>query len=161
MSELIVLSFKDIEQAGEVLDALEKLEPEGQVNIEDAAVIVKDEAGKINVKNQMSSGTKGGAVLGGMLGLLLGLVFFPVAGLVIGAIGGALLGKSVKHGIDPQFIKEVTESLKPGMSALFVIGSGNPAAVRGVLQHFQGDIYQTTLSPEGVEALERALKKKE
>jgi len=158
MSELIVLTFNDVEQAGEVLEALKKLEPDGLVNIEDAAVVVKDESGEIKVKNQMSSGVKGGAVLGGMLGLLLGLVFFPVAGLVIGAIGGALLGKSVKHGIDKQFVAEVTDSIKPGMSALFVIGSGTPAAVRGTLEHFHGDIYQTTLAPEGVEALEEALK---
>lgn len=158
MAELIVLTFEDTEQAGAALEALKKMQHHGQVEIKDAAVIVKDESGKVEVKNQMDSGTKGGAVAGGFLGLLLAGLFFPVAGVLIGAIGGALIGKSLNYGVDDKFVKSVTESLKPGMSALFVVGSGRPAAVRGALQPFKGTVYQTTLSDEAVKTLEDALK---
>jgi uncharacterized membrane protein len=158
MSNLIVLTFDDTHQAGEALEALQKLQPEGQVKIDDAAVIVKHESGKVEVKNRLDTGVKGGLIGGGLLGLILGGLFFPVAGMLIGAIGGALVGKSLNYGVDDKFVKSVTESLEPGMSALFVIGSGSPAAVRAALTPFKGTVYQTTISDEALETLKQALK---
>lgn len=158
MSELIVLTFEDTHQAGEALDVLQKLQHEGQVKIDDAAVIVKHESGKVEVKNRLDTGVKGGMIGGGLLGLLLAGLFFPVAGVLIGAIGGALVGKSLNYGVDDKFVRSVTESLEPGMSALFVIGSGSPAAVRAALTPFKGTVYQTTISEEALETLNQALK---
>jgi uncharacterized membrane protein len=161
MSQLVVLTFEDTEQAGEVFEALKVIQHSGGLKLDDAAVIVKDESGKVHVKNQMDTGMKWGAVGGGMLGLLLASVFFPLAGLAIGAIGGALVGKAMNLGVDQKFVKDVTETLKPGSSALFVMGSGDPDRVVASLRPFQGTIYQTTLPTEAVEALQEALKKKE
>jgi uncharacterized membrane protein len=162
MSNLVVLTFDDTEQAGEALDALKKVQREGFLKIDDAAVIVKDETGKVNIKNQLDTGVKWGAVGGGLIGLILASVFFPLAGLAIGALGGALVGKTLDLGVDKKFVQDVTESLKPGSSALFVIGSGdNPDMVAAALRPFQGTIYQTTLPTEAVEELHAALKKKE
>jgi len=161
MSNLIVLTFDDTEQAGQVFEAIKQAQAGGHVKIEDAAVIVKDEAGKVHIKNQMDKTVAVGAVGGGILGLMIASVFFPLAGLVIGAIGGGLIGKSMDKGVDQKFVKDVTETLKPGSSALFVIGSGDPAVVLAILRPFQGTIYQTTLSSELVDELHSALKKKE
>jgi uncharacterized membrane protein len=161
MSQLIVLTFDDTEQAGEVFEALKKTQKTGYLKIDDAAVIVKQESGKVEIKNQLDTGVKWGAVGGGFLGLLLASVFFPLAGLAIGAIGGALVGKALDMGVDKKFVKEVTESLKPGSSALFVIGSGNPDVVAATFRPFQGTVYQTSLSEEAMETLQDALKKKE
>jgi len=162
MSHLIVLSFDDTEQAGQAFEALKKSQRGGHLRIDDAAVIVKQESGKVEIKNQLDTGVKWGAVGGGVLGLLLAGVFFPLAGLAIGAVGGALVGKSLDLGVDQKFVKDVTETLNPGMSALFVIGSSDkPDAISGLLRPFQGTIYQTTLSTEGVEMLRDALKHKE
>lgn len=162
MSELIVLTFEDTEQAGLVLEALKKVDHSGYLKIDDAAVVVKDESGKIHVKNQTDTGVKWGAFGGGMLGLILASVFFPLAGLAVGVIGGALIGKSLDMGVDKKFVKDVTETLKPGTSVLFVLGSSsNPAAVAGAFRPFQGTIYQTTLPTEAVEQLRDALKNKE
>jgi uncharacterized membrane protein len=161
MSELIVLTFDDMEQAGEALEALKKARSDGYLKIDDAAVIVKDESGKIDVKNQLDTGVKWGAVGGGLIGLILASVFFPVAGLAIGAIGGALVGKSLNLGVDKKFVQDVTESLKPGSSALFVIGSGNPDVIMAALRPFQGSIYQTTLPTEAVDELHEVLKNKD
>lgn len=158
MSNLIVLTFEDTHQAGEALEALKKLEKSELAAIDDAAVIVKDESGKVHLKNQMDKGTKWGAVGGGLLGLLLAGLFFPVAGLAVGAAMGALVGKSMDLGVDRDFVKKVTEELQPGTSALFVIGSGNPEAVRATLEHFQGQVYQTTLDGEKLDTLKKALK---
>ena len=161
MSNLIVLTFDDTEQAGQVFEAIKQAQSSGHVKIEDAAVIVKDETGKVHVKNQMDKAIAVGAVGGGILGLMIASVFFPLAGLAIGAIGGGLIGKSLDKGVDQKFVKDVTESLKPGSSALFVIGSGDPAVVLAILRPFQGTVYQTTLPSDLVDELLVALKKKE
>jgi uncharacterized membrane protein len=161
MSNLIVLTFDDTEQAGQVFEAIKQAQGSGHVKLEDAAVIVKDESGKVEVKNQLDKSIAVGAVGGGILGLMIASVFFPLAGLAIGAIGGGLIGKSLNKGVDQQFVKDVTETLKPGSSALFVIGSGDPAVVSAILRPFQGTIYQTTLPSELVDELHSALKKKE
>ena len=162
MSNLVVLTFDDTEQAGQAFDALKKAQSGGYLKIDDAAVIVKLASGKVEIKNQLDTGVKWGAVGGGVLGLILASVFFPLAGLAIGAIGGALVGKSLDLGVDQKFVRDVTESLKPGSSALFVIGSSsNPEVVLAAMRPFQGTIYQTTLPTEAVEALHAALKNKE
>ena len=162
MSNLVVLTFEDIHQAGEAFEALKKAQHSGNLTIDDAAVIVKQESGKVEIKNQLDKGVKMGAVGGSVLGLLLASLFFPLAGIAIGAIGGALVGMTLNMGVDKKFVKDVTETLKPGSSALFVIGSSDhPDAVSAALRPFQGTIYQTTLPTEAVEALQDALKKKE
>jgi len=162
MSHLIVLTFDDTEQAGQALDAIKKADRSGYLKIDDAAVIVKQESGKVEIKNQLDKGVKWGAISGGVLGLLFVGVFFPLAGLTLGAVGGALVGKALDLGVDKKFVENVTETLKPGMSALFVIGSSDkPDEISGLLRPFQGTIYQTTLSTDAVETLRNELKRKE
>ncbi len=160
MSQLLVLTFEDTEQAGQAFAALRKVQGSGNLKIDDAAVVVKQESGKVEIKNQLDTGVKWGAFGGGVLGLLLAGLFFPLAGLAIGAIGGALIGKTLEMGVDKKFVQDVTENLKPGSSALFVIGSGNPEVLAAALRPFQGTIYQTTLPTEAVEELQDALKRK-
>ncbi len=161
MSQLVVLTFDDTEQAGQAFEALENAQRTGRLKIDDAAVIVKQSSGKVEIQNQLDTGVRGGAIGGGVIGLLLAGVFFPLAGLVIGAIGGALVGKSIGDHVDQKFVKDVTETLKPGSSALFVIGSGDPVVAIGALRPFKGTIYQTSLPTEMVDALHEALKNKE
>jgi uncharacterized membrane protein len=162
MSNLVVLTFKDTTQAVEAYETLKRAQSAGQLKIDDAAVIVKQESGKVEIKNQLDTGVKWGAVGGSVLGLLLGSLFFPLAGIAIGALGGALVGKTLDLGVDQKFVREVTESLEPGSSALFIIGkSDHPDAIVAILRPYQGTVYQTSLPTEAMEALQDALKKRE
>jgi uncharacterized membrane protein len=70
MSQLIVIKFDDMEQAGKVREALRAQEKQGLIKMEDAEVIVRDADGKIEKKGETDRGVKIGAVGGGMLGLL-------------------------------------------------------------------------------------------
>src|SRR3712207_474105 len=112
MSNLIVVTFDNRDEAGKVRATLRGLENSGQLRLDDAAVIVKGADGKLHVDNEIDRGVKLGALGGGLLGLLLS-VFFPVAGLVIGAAGGALAGRMADLGIDQKFVADVSASLQP------------------------------------------------
>ena len=157
-SSLIVLTFDNMGEAEEVHEALVKGKKEGILQIEDAAVIVKDEHGKVHVKNQVARGTWAATGVGGMLGLLIGSIFFPIGGLVMGLAGGALVGRMMNLGVDGKFVKQVEEEIQPGTSAIFVlIGNADPTAELAILRQFKGKVLQTNLSTEAEESLRKAV----
>jgi uncharacterized membrane protein len=159
MSYLIVTTYNDPDKAEQVREAIRTQEHGGRISLDDSAVIVKDQEGKIHVTNQVDRGTKVGAAGGGFLGLLIGSLLFPFAGLLIGAVGGAVVGHFMDKGVDQSFVKDVSNELTPGSSALFIlVRDGDPGAVVSTLQYFQGKVYQTTLDSETEETLRRAMK---
>lgn len=150
MSNLIVMTFPNRSEAGRVRQTLRDLERGGRVSLDDAAVIVKDAHGKLDVDNEVDRGVKIGALGGGLVGLVLSFLF-PLAGIVLGAAGGALIGRMADLGIDKQFVQDVSASLQPNNSALFVIvRDADPSIVVAALEPYQGTLHHTTLDP-GVE----------
>jgi uncharacterized membrane protein len=148
MSDLIVITFDNVDDAKNLRAELRRLEGEGVLGLDDAAVIEKDASGKVHIHDEVDRAVVIGALTGGLLGAFLSFLF-PIAGLVIGAGGGALVGKLTDMGVDKQFIQDVTEGLKPGSSALFVlVGSGNIEAALSAIRPYRGTLYQTTLPTE-------------
>ena len=161
MSHLIVVTFDNPDEAGQVLETLRSVQREGYLGLDDSAVVVKDEEGKVHVKNEMDRGVKIGAVGGGLLGLLLAGIFFPIAGLLVGAVAGGLIGKSVDLGVDQKFVKEVSEDIQPGTSALFfIVRDAEPDVAVAALRPYKGTVRQTTFPPEAEKELRRILKKR-
>ena len=153
MSNLVVITFQDPEEAHRVLEALRDEEHDHQISLDDTAVVVKGEDGTVEVDNEVDRGIKIGAVGGGLLGLLIGfLVGGPLVSLALGAVAGALGGDLANLGIDQRFINDVTEDLAPGSSALFLMArDADPEATAAVLEPFEGKIYYSYL-PEETEA---------
>jgi len=153
---LVVITFETEQEAGEVLKIIRRLEHEGVIKLKDSAVVSKDASGKAHVKNELSSATEIGAVSGAIIGPLL-MVFFPVGGIILGAVAGGAIGAMTGHGVEGKFVKDVSESLKPGGSALFLmINQGHPAAIDALKGH-HGTVYQTTLPEDIEERLRKAL----
>ena len=157
MSQLLVITFENRETAGQAAERLKGVQKAHGVDISDMAVVEKDADGKAHVQHGIDTTTAGGAITGGVLGLLLGLVFFPVAGLAIGAIAGGAIGRSLHKNVDKNLVKDVTDDLTENTSALFVLGTGNPAAVVGALDPYKGKVYQSTLDPEDEAQIQAAL----
>lgn len=159
MGHVAVIIFDSAEQAGQARATMKELERQGLISLDDAAVIVKDEDGNVTVRDELDRPVAKGAVVGGFIGLLLGSIFFPITGLAIGALGGALVGKSLDRGIDQNFIREVTEALTPGTSALFAfLRQADPTAALAALKPYSGRVYHSSLSPSVEQELERLLK---
>jgi uncharacterized membrane protein len=155
---LVVFTYDDENEARSALDALQNLQKAGRLSIDDSAVIRRGEDGKIHVDNKVDSSVKGGAAIGGMLGLIIGGLLFPIGGLILGVAGGAAVGKMMETGVDKKFVEDVSNSLQPGSSALFVTSSGgDPAAVVAALQPFKGTVYHTNLSSEAEQSLRSAM----
>jgi uncharacterized membrane protein len=157
VSNVAVVTFDNLHEAAELRQTLRNLQKQGLVEVEDAAVIMRDSEGQVKVDNETSHGVKVGAGAGALAGLFVAFLF-PVVGMAVGAAGGALVAHFMDLGIDQQFVKDVTASLQPGSSALLVVvNSADPSAVRGALGPYQGTVYQTSLDPEAEATLREAL----
>lgn len=158
MSHILVITFEDENQAPAVLESLRMLERQNLLNLNDAAVIVKDATGKVHLQNMTEKGVKAGAATGGLLGLALGAFLFPIAGIALGAVGGALVGKSLQTGVDKKFINEVKESLNPSNSAiLFIVRHENVGVLIAALEPYNGTIYQSSFDSEVEAEIRKAL----
>jgi uncharacterized membrane protein len=161
MSNLVVITFDDADEAMNVHDTLKSGEAAGFISLDDMAVVTKNEEGEVHVSNEVDRGVKVGAIGGGALGLLIGTVFFPVAGLALGAIGGALVGKLADTGVDKKMIENVKNDLQPGTSAIFfLVREANPDAAIAALKPYKGNVYATSLPPEAEEQVRAVLKKR-
>ncbi|MGB9927195.1 MAG: DUF1269 domain-containing protein [Methanosarcina sp.] len=157
MSELIVFAFSNDKGASEMDEAIKKLQKEQLITLEDAAIVVRKQDGKVKVKQAMNlvgAGTLGGA----FWGMLIGLLFFaPWLGLAVGAITGAITGKLTDYGIDDDFIHEVAETIEPGGSGLFLlISKWTEDKVLDELSRFNPKIVRTSLSKEEEHKLKAA-----
>ncbi|MCP4166007.1 MAG: DUF1269 domain-containing protein [Chloroflexi bacterium] len=164
MSELIVLAYKGEDTANQALEELDRLQKLELIQLEDAAVVVKNQKGKVKVKQTLEKKYTGAsAVWGGFWGLLIGLLFLnPLLWGLIGAAMGALFSKGADLGIDNKFMKEVGDSMEPGDSALFMlVVKATKDKVIPELQKYGGTVYQTSLSNEDEAKLKQALSKDE
>jgi uncharacterized membrane protein len=126
MSELIIVGFNDPEEADRVLLRLSKLRKEYLIDIEDAVVVVRDEDGKVHLKqgiNLVTADATTGFVSGSLWGMPVGFLFLnPLSGFVLGSgIGvgaGALSGSLSDYGINDDFIKSLAETIPPNSFTL-------------------------------------------
>jgi uncharacterized membrane protein len=104
-------------------EVVKDLHAAGAVGTYDAAVVTKDEAGKVHVnKDEMATrhGGWGGAAAGAVIGIL-----FPPS--IIGAalVGGAIGGVSghLWRGMSRADVKELGDTVDSGQAALLIIGA--------------------------------------
>ena len=162
MSNLGVILFDDETTAFDMRTELVKMQKEYLIEMEDAVVVTKNESGKIQL-HQAVNLTAAGAVGGGFWGTLVGMIFLnPLLGAAVGAGAGALSGLLADIGISDKQIKEISESFKPGNSALFVlVRRATTDKVLEGLKEFagKGKVVQTSLSKDSEEALREAIEK--
>jgi uncharacterized membrane protein len=160
MSDLVVLGFDSTEKADQVLSKLVALQKEHLIDLEDAAVVVRDENGKCQVKQAVNL-TAAGAAGGSFWGLLIGLLFMhPLVGVLAGTAAGAISGSLADFGINDNFIKELGDTLQNGSSALFVmVRKATPDKVIEEVKGYNGKVLHTSLSIKEETALKEALEK--
>lgn len=130
--------YADAASAEADYDAIKAAHTElGLLDAYDAAVIVRNDHGKVKIAKKHETPTRVGGVLGGGIGLATGLVIalFPFAAIGVAALaggaGGALLGAVAGHaaaGMSRHDLKELGEQLDSGQAGLVVVGVADVGA---------------------------------
>ncbi|MGW1724683.1 DUF1269 domain-containing protein [Streptomyces sp. NPDC002306] len=158
MSNLFVVAYDDLATANQVREKLFELSKQHLVELEDAVVVERHADGKIKLHqavNHTTMGAAGGAVWGGVIGLLF---LAPLLGAAVGAAAGAAGGAFTDTGINDNFMKDLSQNLRPGAAALFVLvkhAAGDKVVPQ--IASYGGQLVQTSLSKADEEALREAI----
>ncbi len=148
--QLIVAAFQDEDAAGDALKELKLARKEKLIDIQDAAVIRRDEKNRLHIKETADPGGGRGAAAGGTIGAIIGLIGGP-AGVVVGGAAGALVGgmtaKVIDSGIPDDRLRQIGEGLKPGTSAIVAI-----------IEHRWVEEVQNQLAETGADVLTEAMR---
>jgi uncharacterized membrane protein len=161
MSDLIVIGYPDEKTADKVWEELVRLERDYLVDLEDAAIIRRDQKGKLHVTTPAHHAVAWGTLSGMFWGVLIGLLFlFPLAPVVgvAGGIMGAALGSAENLGIKGDFKQRVQDMIRPGTSAILVIlRKATYDKFVEALRPYGGTILQTSLSHDAEQQLMKVL----
>ena len=122
--QIIVAAFQEEDAADEALKTLKEAKKEKLISIDNAAVIRKDEDGKLHIKETADMGGGKGAGVGVLVGGAIGLIGGPLGVAVGGALGAAVGGLTAKlydGGFKDDRLREIGSSLTPGTSAIVAV----------------------------------------
>ncbi len=115
--------YESVDDAKADLETLKELHREHVVGTYDAAVVSKNEEGKVEIVDKIEKPTQHGGWAGMAVGAAMGLIFPP--GLLVGGLLGAGAGALIGHlegGMSRSDVKEVGEMLDDSEAALIVVG---------------------------------------
>lgn len=160
---IIGISFGDTLRAQEFLIALTRLAKTGRLALRDAAIVVKDDDGKVHVREtvdpQPGSTAVSGAVWTGLIGLFLGGPVGWVAGMGVGAGAGALIAKFVDVGIPDEWVDWFKAAVQPNTATIVALADDiDLPALYDEASRFAGaTLVHTTLAPGASAHLAAAL----
>jgi uncharacterized membrane protein len=139
----VAVAFDTTAEAEQGLRTVEALDG---VSVRDAAVVVRTEAGRIELHQAREISAGEGAVTAGSVGLVAGLLLgIPVGGALLGIVGGGGWGLR-DTGIPDDRLRALGETLEPGHAVLCVlVGDGLPR-VREALSRY-GEVVDAELEP--------------
>jgi len=115
--------YESVDDAKADLEALKEMHREHVVGTYDAAVVTKNEEGKVEIVDKIEKPTQHGGWAGMAVGAAMGLLFPP--GLLVGGLLGAGAGALIGHlegGMSRSDVREVGEMLDNSEAALIVVG---------------------------------------
>lgn len=149
--QLIVAAFQDEKSADEALKALKQAKRERLIGIQNAAVLRKDEKGKLHIKETADMGGGKGAALGGVAGAAIGILAGPALWVpaAVGALVGGLAAKLRDSGFSDERLKTIGDSLEPGSSAIIAVVEHKwVAQVEKELEEAGADMFTEALSAD-------------
>lgn len=158
MADIIAICFDDEPSAERALSRLTEMQRSHLVELTDAVIVTKSDAGKVRLRQTVNL-TATGAASGGIWGTLIGFIFLnPLLGAAAGAASGALVGAFSDYGINDQFMKDTAQSLKPGHAILFFLTRKTTIdKVMPQIGELGGTVLHTSLSEEDERKIREAL----
>jgi uncharacterized membrane protein len=146
---VIVVGFDADDRAYEGLTRLKELDSQGQVGLAEAAVVVRDEDGHIETKDQVGDPSFVGTASGGLVGLLIGILGGPLGVLLGGATGlavGSLFDLDDADETD-SVLSDVSKTVKPGRTAVLAqVVEQSPEVVDAAMAQLSGTVVRRSVA---------------
>lgn len=146
---VIAVSFPEEANAYEALARLKELDSQGSVGVRGAAVVVREEDGRITVKDQFGEDSFEDTVGGGLLGLLVGVLGGPL-GVVIGGTVGLLVGALFDeddYEDGQSVLVDISKSIRVGPPGLLAeVSEPAPEAIDAVMVHLNGTVVRRSVA---------------
>jgi uncharacterized membrane protein len=139
VDSVVVVGFNENEKAYEGFSKLKSLSDQQQLTARSAAVVERDQAGKLQIKDSFDAETGVATSGGGLVGMLLGVIAGPY-GMLLGLTGGALAGGSfeMRRGDEQdEVLTQLNAAINPGHTVL--VAQVNEPTV-AVLDKAMGDL---------------------
>jgi uncharacterized membrane protein len=125
MENVLTVSFDDDTKAYAALTSLKQLDEQGQLKVGGAAVVVRNEDGHIETKDEIGDPEFAGMATGGIVGLIVGILGGPL-GILIGGYSGLLVGTlfdATEADDTESALTDVARSVRPGHPALIAVAT--------------------------------------
>jgi uncharacterized membrane protein len=127
--QLIMVGVPNREIGLEALDRLDDAVSAGTVTVEDAALVSRNEKGKVKIHQTKDLSASRGGLWGGGIGLLVGLAAPPLlAATAVGAGAGALVAKARDRGVSDKLMKQVGGLIEESEAAVFILADESSTA---------------------------------
>ena len=152
---LLAIRFDHPLKAQECMLAMVRIAGQEVMRIEDAAIVDKDDNGKIRLRQSKDINAGEGATSGGLYGSLIGIIGGPIgmlAGGALGAAAGGLFGKLRDVGVDDDHMKAMGERILPGENLMFLLlHDVNWPLFCREMKRFDGMLFEST-APDSVDS---------
>jgi uncharacterized membrane protein len=146
---IIVVGFADDERAYEAMTALNELATQGQIGLAEAAVVIRDDDGRIDIKDQVANDGWAGTASGGLVGLLIGILGGPLGVLIGGATGlaaGSLFDLADSEDTDTA-LTQVSKTVKVGRTSLLAqVEEQSPEVVDAAMARLSGTVVRRSVA---------------
>ena len=139
VDSVVVVGFKENNQAYQGLSVLKSLSDQQQLTARSAAVVERGQTGALQIKDSFDADTGVATAGGGFVGMLLGVIGGPV-GMLLGLTGGALAGGSFdlrRADEQDEVLTQLNAAINPGHMVL--VAQVNEPSV-AVLDKAMGDL---------------------
>lgn len=140
---VIAVSFPQEASAYEAFSRLKELDSQGSVGVRGAAVVIREEDGRITIKDQFGEDNFEDTAGGGLIGLLVGVLGGPL-GVVIGGTVGLLVGSLFDeddYEDGQSVLTDMSKSVRVGSPSLIAeVSEPAPEAVDAVMAHLDGTV---------------------
>ena len=140
---VLVVTFSERSSAYEALNRLKELDARDDVSVRGAAVVVREEDGKVVTKEQFGEESWEATAGGGLIGLLVGVLGGPV-GILVGAATGVLVGSLFDEDDEDatnSALADISKSVRVGPPCLLAdVIEPNTVAIDAVMANLGGTV---------------------
>ena len=148
MASVLAINFAQDPNAYEALTTLKELDGQGQVTLAGAAVVLRNEDGGIDIKDEVGDTGYEGTATGGIVGLIVGILGGPF-GVLLGGATGVLIGSLFDlDDLDDteSVLGEMSRSIRVGHDAVLAeVDEQSPEVVDSAMERLGGTVVRRPL----------------